>query len=132
MYPIFSKLEDFVNHIFFSNNLIIRSQVTVSRYLSNNPKIVDMATGKIGVYQNNNYEFWVMTHSIQKLNTQKFINNFQVAIRHKTSNLFVHALSDSSFNPEKCPKHARISLVDYQQGTFLEKGKLCFECMNLD
>ncbi len=121
MYPIFSKLEDFVNHIFFSNNLIIRSQVTVSRYLSNNPKIVDMATGKIGVYQNNNYEFWVMTHSIQKLNTQKFINN-----------LFVHALSDSSFNPEKCPKHARISLVDYQQGTFLEKGKLCFECMNLD
>ncbi len=51
--------------------------------------------GRILLSQTDDYEFWVMTHSVQTINGQQFINNFQVAIKDKASKLFMHALSDS-------------------------------------
>ena len=80
------------------------------------------------VSQTRDYEFWVMTHSVQSIAGQKFVNNFQVAIKHKTSQLFMHALSDTGHSPEVQPEKARISLVDYHLNTTLEKGELIFEC----
>lgn len=80
------------------------------------------------VSQTADYEFWVMTHAVQMLNEQKFINNFQVAIKHKSTQLFFHALSDTSHSADKQPQTARISLVDYYPDSTLEKGELFFEC----
>jgi len=80
------------------------------------------------VSQTSGYEFWVMTHGVQSIAGQEFVNNFQVAIKDKASQLFMHALSDTSHNPEFQPEKARISVVDYHSGTTLEKGELIFEC----
>ena len=88
--------------------------------------------GMIQVSHTDDYEFWVMTHTVQTINGQRFINNFQVAIKDKASKLFMHALSDSSYTPEKSPKHARISLVDYYPDSFLEKGELFFDCRHIE
>lgn len=88
--------------------------------------------GMILVSQTDNYEFWVMTHGVQTINGQVFINNFQVAIKDKVSKLFMHALSDTSHTPGSPPKHARISLVDYYPDSSLEKGELLFECSHID
>lgn len=83
------------------------------------------------VTQTSSYEFWVMTHGIQTINKRQFINNFQVAIKHKASQLFMHALSDTSHTPGMPPKHARVSLVDYRPDTNLEKGELVLECRHI-
>jgi len=84
------------------------------------------------VTQTSNYEFWVMTHGLQTKNNQRFINNFQVAIKHKASQLFMHALSGTNHSPDTPPKHARISLVDYHPDSSLEKGELLFECSTIE
>lgn len=84
------------------------------------------------VSQTKNYEFWVMPHLIQTLNEHRFISNFQVAIKEKSSQLFMHALSDSSHIPDQTPKYARISLVDYHPNTTLEKGELSFDCRSIE
>ena len=88
--------------------------------------------GFILVFQTANYEFWVMTHGVQTINDRQFVNNFQVAIKHKASKLFMHALSDSSHTPETPPRHARISIVDYYPDSSLEKGELSFECHSIE
>lgn len=85
--------------------------------------------GAILVTQTDNYEFWVMTHGQQTINDLKFFNNFQVAIKDKNSSLFMHAMSDSSHDPDKKPLKSRISLVKYAKNTFLEEGELLFECL---
>ncbi|MCP4343366.1 MAG: hypothetical protein GY799_31940 [Desulfobulbaceae bacterium] len=84
--------------------------------------------GAVLVSQTAGYQFWAMTHSVQSINGQQFVNNFQVAIQHKNSKLFAHALSDSSYTPERGPRHARVSQVEYHPDSFLEKGELSFEC----
>lgn len=84
------------------------------------------------VTQTSGYEFWAMIHGVQTMNDQCFINNFQVAIKHKTSQLFMHALSDTSHTPGNIPKHARVSLVDYHTNSSLEKGELLFECRHIE
>lgn len=43
----------------------------------------------------------------------------------------MHALSDTSHDPAQPSAKARISLVDYQPGSFLENGELLFECTTL-
>jgi hypothetical protein len=83
------------------------------------------------VTQTDDFEFWVMVHGMQNLNGQDFINNYQVAIKEKSTGLFMHALSDTSHDPWQPPSKARISLVDYQPGSFLEKGELLFECTTI-
>ena len=80
------------------------------------------------VAQTDDYEFWVMIHGIQRINKVDFINSFQVAIKQKSSGLFMHALSDMNSSSKGKPKLARISLVDYHPNSFLEKGELLFEC----
>jgi hypothetical protein len=84
------------------------------------------------ITQTKDYEFWVMIHGLQTIGEHTFINNFQVAIRNKHTKEFYHALSDSSYSPKYFPHQARISLVEYQPNTFLEKGELLFECRRLD
>lgn len=84
------------------------------------------------VTQTDNYEFWVMTHSVQTIGNQRFISNFQVAIKHKPDQLFMHALSDTSYSPDHLPRRARISLVDYHPDTALEAGELIFDCKHID
>jgi hypothetical protein len=71
-----------------------------------------------------------MAHSVQTMQDQSFINNFQVAIKDKESGLFMHALSDTSHSLIHPPHAARISLVDYHTETGLEKGELLFECLH--
>lgn len=88
--------------------------------------------GMLLVTQTRNYEFWVMTHGIQTINNKRFINNFQVAIKHKASQLFMHALSDTSHTPGMLPKHARVSLVNYHHDSNLENGELLFECRRIE
>lgn len=87
--------------------------------------------GMVRFTQTKAYEFWVMTHSVQSVNNESFINNFQVAIRHKESGLFMHALSDTTNRVDQPPHAARISLVNYHAETALEKGELFFECSPL-
>lgn len=84
------------------------------------------------VSQKGDYEFWVMVHGVQTLEERRSIINFQVAIKHKPSQLFMHALSDTSYDPDKPPHHARISLVNYHPGSGHEVGELFFECRYLD
>jgi hypothetical protein len=84
--------------------------------------------GSIKFTQTEAYEFWVMAHGVQSTNDHAFINNFQVAIKHKESGLFMHALSDTSHSKNKPPLAASISLVNYHTGTMLENGELFFEC----
>lgn len=87
--------------------------------------------GAVLVTQTKDYEFWVMSHSQQKLEGKSFINNFQVAIKDKKTGLFMHALSDSSYSATQKPSKARISLVDYHPNSLLEKGELFFECNSI-
>ncbi len=87
--------------------------------------------GMIRIIQTKDYEFWVMTHGIQKIHDRTFINTFQVAIKTKGNNLFMHALSDITHSPENPPKQARISLVNYYPNSSLEKGELLFECRSI-
>jgi hypothetical protein len=82
------------------------------------------------IHQNNEYEFWVMTHGVQTMGNEKFINSFQVAVKHKKSKIFSHALSDRSFSAIKQPKYARISLVEYYPDSLLEQNEVLFECEN--
>ena len=82
------------------------------------------------VSQTDDYEFWVMTHGQQTINNVKFFKNFQVAIKSKKTSLFMHALSDTSNDPNKKPIKARLSLIKYFEGSFLEDGELLFECMS--
>jgi len=84
--------------------------------------------GSALVAETDHYEFWVMVHGMQTIDKQDFVNNFQVAIKHKVSLLFMHALSDTSHSADKSPRHARISLVEYYPDSTLEKGELMFEC----
>jgi len=86
--------------------------------------------GAVLVSQTDDYEFWAMVHGVQEINNKKFINNFQVAIKNKHNNVFMHALSDTTHTAERAPKQARLSLVDYHPDSFLEKGELFFECLN--
>lgn len=84
------------------------------------------------VVQTKFYKFWVMTHGVQTITNRAFIREFQVAVRHKQSGLFMHALSDMASSPDIPPKRARISLVNYHPDTTLEKGELLFECSSID
>ena len=59
--------------------------------------------GVIKFTQTKTYEFWVMTHGVQSTNDHAFINNFQVAIKHKERGLFMHALSDTSHSKKQAP-----------------------------
>jgi hypothetical protein len=88
--------------------------------------------GSVQVSQTDDYEFWVMAHGVQTTNDQRLINSFQVAIKDKTTNTFMHALSDSNYSPAGGPEHARISLIDYHPNSFLEEGELMFECRRID
>ena len=106
-------------------NAVTSSQVTLTA-AKHQPGGMQLVT------QTSTYEFWVMAHGVQTINRQKFINNFQVAIKHKDSQLFMHALSDTSHTPDIPPKHARISLVDYHPDSTLEKGELLFECRRIE
>lgn len=112
--------------ISFSNYDNIDNAVTTKDIILTQAK--HKPDGMKQVTQTSGYEFWVMIHGVQSIAGQKFINNFQVAIKDKASQLFMHALSDTSHNPEVQPEKARISLVDYHSGTTLEKGELIFEC----
>jgi hypothetical protein len=123
------------------NKVKLQCNITFSNYdnIEYTAKTVEVALnnykhksgGMIMVTQTKDYEFWVMTHGIQKINKRAFINTFQVAIKKKGNNLFMHALSDITHSPENPPKQARISLVDYDSNSSLEKGELCFECMSI-
>ena len=106
-------------------NAVTSSQVTLTA-AKHQPGGMQLVT------QTSTYEFWVMTHGIQTISSLRFINNFQVAIKHKASQLFMHALSDTSHSPDMAPKHARISLVDYHPDSNLEKGELMFECRTIE
>ena len=100
---------------------------TTSRSITLNA-IKHIENGSKLVAQTDGYEFWVMIHGVQKLNGVDFINTFQVAIKQKSSGLFVHALSDFNTSPNSQPTQARVSLVSYHPNTFLESGELLFEC----
>ena len=82
------------------------------------------------IHQTNEYEFWVMTHGVQTIGNERFINSFQVAVKHKKSKMFSHALSDRSFSTVNQPKYARISLVEYYPDSLLEQHEVLFECEN--
>lgn len=84
------------------------------------------------IHQTNEYEFWVMTHGVQTIGNERFINSFQVAVKHKESKIFSHALSDRSFSAVNQPKYARISLVEYYPNSLLEQHEVLFECENTD
>lgn len=86
--------------------------------------------GNVRVTRMQGFEFWVMTHGLQRTNNQVVFNSFQVAIKSIKSGLFIHALSDVSFDVSKPPQQARISLVDYHPDSFIESGELLFECLN--
>jgi hypothetical protein len=73
------------------------------------------------------YEFWVMVHSMM-LGEQPKIINFQVAIKDRRTNQFMHALSNTSIDGANPINMARISLVEYYPDSMLEKGELLFEC----
>ena len=85
--------------------------------------------GAVLVSQTDDYEFWAMTHGQQTINNVTFFNNFQIAIKDKKSNLFMHALSDTSNLPDVMPVKARLSLVKYIEGSFIEDGELLYECV---
>lgn len=113
-------------HISFNNydhvqQADMSKEVTVSN-------IKNKSGGVILVAQTKGHEFWVMAHGVQSIGLQSFITNFQVAIKHKASGLFMHALSDTSHDPSSPPKQSRISLVDYHPNSTLESGELIFEC----
>jgi len=80
------------------------------------------------IHQTNEYEFWVMTHGIQTIENERFINSFQVAVKNKKSKMFSHALSDRSFSAVNQPEYARISLVEYYPDSLLEQNEILFEC----
>jgi len=75
----------------------------------------------------NNYEFWVMNHSLQTTNNITHVVNFQVAIKNITNGTFTHALSNSYTN-NSINHSARISLVEYHENQLLEKGEVMFSC----
>lgn len=83
--------------------------------------------GAVNITNIGPYEFWVMVHGMV-LGGQSQITNYQVAIKDKRTNQFMHALSDTSLNSNNPPKAARISLVEYYPESLLEKGELLFEC----
>jgi hypothetical protein len=87
--------------------------------------------GMIKISELHGFEFWAMIYSVQRINNQTLINSFQVAIKDKATNLFMHALSDIVFTTNTTPNQARISLVDYWGNGQEEKGELLFECRNL-
>ena len=61
--------------------------------------------------QTADYEFRVMTHAVQSLKGLKFINNFQVAIKLKSSQLFIHALSDTTHSADRPPQKTGICML---------------------
>ena len=87
------------------------------------------AGGMRQVSQSKDYEFWVMIHDVEPVMGQEFIKNFQVAIKHKASKLFMHALSATSHSPEFPAEKSRVSLVEYYPGTTRKKGELIFACL---
>ena len=87
-----------------------------------------LPTGAAKVFELPDYDFWVMTHTVQNIETQAHINNFQVALHNKHSGNFVHALSNTVFPNSADQMKARISLVDYYSDTLSEEGELLFEC----
>ena len=93
-------------------------------------KLKHKSGGTVLVSQTDDYEFWVMTHGQQTIKNVTFFNNFQVAIKEKKRGLFMHALSDTNNSPDITPAKARLSLVKYFEGTFLEEGELLFECVS--
>lgn len=88
--------------------------------------------GAVLVTQTNDYEFWVMSHGQQTINNRKFLTNYQVAIKDKKTDMFMHSLSDTTHSPDRKPIMARVSLVQYEPGSFIEKGELFFECRTVD
>jgi hypothetical protein len=76
----------------------------------------------------NNYEFWVMNHSLQTIANNTHVVNFQVAIKDITNNTFSHALSNY-FKPDLIKHSARISLVEYHKTELFEKGEVMFSCI---
>ncbi len=84
--------------------------------------------GSKKLFELGDYEFWAMTHTVQNIAAEQHINNFQVAVRSKTNGAFFHALSNTVTSGSSEQLSARISLVDYYEGTMSEKGELLFEC----
>jgi len=113
------KLSCFVS---FQNYDGIEEALTTKQVKLDNHKHED--GGVSLVTQTDSYEFWAMTHGIQSTAGAKaFIRDFQVAIRHKQSGLFMHALSNETNSPENQAKKARISLVSYYPNTTLRYRK---------
>ena len=115
--------------IHFSNFKNIHQAVTTKTVILTALK--HQKGGAQRVTQTDDYEFWVMVHGVQSLNKQQRINNFQVAIKNKHSGEFMHAMSDRVYSDQAQPARARISLVEYQAGSLLEKGELFFECQRV-
>lgn len=121
---------DLVCNISFRNfanieNSAITKEITLTQ-IKHKPGGMKLVT------QTSNYEFWAMIHGVQTINGQQFVNNFQVAIKQKSSQLFMHALSDTSHTASVRPKHARVSLVNYHPESNMEKGELLFECRHIE
>jgi hypothetical protein len=89
--------------------------------LKNNP------TGAKKLTVINNFEFWVMNHSLQTIGNITRVVNFQVAIKDLTDQTFTHALSNS-YVKGLVNHSARISLVEYDENQFFEKGEVMFSC----
>jgi hypothetical protein len=85
--------------------------------------------GAVLLTQTDAFEFWLMAHGVQTLGGDRFINNFQVAIKDKKSEFFAHALSDTSYSATQPPKAARLSFVEYYPSSLLERGELILECL---
>ncbi len=111
----------------FSNieNTAITKEITLTQ-------IKHKSGGMKLVAQTSDYEFWAMIHGVQTINGQQFVNNFQVAIKQKTSQVLMHALSVTSHTASVRPKHARVSLVNYRPESNMEKGELLFECRHIE
>jgi len=75
----------------------------------------------------NNYEFWVMNHSLQTISSITRVVNFQVAIKNLTDKTFSHALSNS-YAKDLVNHSARISLVEYDENQLFEEGEVMFSC----
>ncbi len=84
--------------------------------------------GAVKVASYGNFDFWVMIYGMKLDGVEPVIMNFQVAIKDRRSDQFMHALSDTSFDKNKPPQMARISLVEYHPNSMVEKGELLFEC----
>jgi hypothetical protein len=113
------------DHYAGNESVAINKDIVLTNY-NHKPEIM------VSVAEKSGYEFLAMINSVQQINNQSVINNFQVVIKSKIHNLSMSALSDSVYTPGKLPQHARIDLADYHDGRQMEKGSLLFECRHFE